>query len=331
MSRYYAIKITNPDTGQLIKATGFEALDSTYTSFYQGKTLPNAWNIEIDVYLATFATPVGGSLVRVWGISLKEISQASNLNGKNIKVYLGMQKGLPLANPAQAKLIFSGVIFQAFGNWIGTDMTLDLIINPGIGTPTEPKNLIHNWKKGTKLEDAIKTTISTAFPGYTVDTAISPDLVFTQDDVGYYETIEQFAEYIRSRSKSIINKPDYNGVEISLTDKKFSVFDITTEKTPTQIAFQDLIGQPTWIEPPFISIKTVMRGDLNVGDYIKLPQGLATTTAAAQPSQFNTKVEFQGVFLISSVRHIGNYRQPDAASWVTVFVAVPTKPVGTNG
>lgn len=330
MSRYYAIKITDPDTGQLIKATGFEALDSTYTSFYQGKTLPNAWNVEVDVYLATFATPVGGSLVRVWGISLKEISQATNLNGKNIAVYLGMQKGLPLANPAQAKLVFSGVIFQAFGNWIGTDQTLDLIINPGIGTPTDPKNLIHNWKKGTKLSDAIKTTISTAFPGYAVDAAISPDLVFTQDDQGYYETIEQFAEYIRSRSKTIINTPDYNGVEISLTEKKFSVFDITTEKTPTLIAFQDLIGQPTWIQSPLISIKTVMRGDINIGDYIKLPPGLVTTTAAAQTSQFNNKVEFQGVFWVSSVRHIGNYRQPDAASWVTVFEAAPTTLAGVS-
>jgi len=332
MSRYYAIKITDPDSGEMIKPFGFEALDSTYTSFYNGKTLSNAWRVVIDVYITTFATPAGGSYVRVYGISLREISQANDLAGKNIQVFAGMQKGLPLANPAQAKMIFSGVIFQAFGNWIGTDMTLDLIVNPGIGDPTQPpQNVIHNWKKGTLLKDAINTTLMQAFQGYTADIQISDKLKFTQDDTGAYQSIVEFAQYIRSRSKDIIGGDNYNGVEITLTDKVFRVFDASTEAEPIMIDFKDLIGQPTWIESPTISTKMVMRGDITVGDFIKLPPGLVTTTGAARPSQINLSTAFQGSFLVKAIRHVGDSRQPDAASWCSIFEAIPTQQQSTNG
>jgi hypothetical protein len=50
------------------------------------------------------------------------------------------------------------------------------------------------------------------------------------------------------------------------------------------------------------------------------PQALFTTTAAAQ-SQYRDKSAFQGKFQISVARHIGNFRQPDASAWVSVFNA----------
>ena len=112
-----------------------------------------------------------------------------------------------------------------------------------------------------------------------------------------------------------------------------SVFDgsqAAPARQPKQLAFQDLIGQPTWIESPNISIKTVMRADLSVGKQIKLPPSLITNTAAANSSLINQKATFQGGFRIVSLRHVGNYRQPSADAWVTVVEAAPNQVIGAN-
>jgi hypothetical protein len=81
---------------------------------------------------------------------------------------------LPLANPAQAGLLVQGYIWQAFGNWIGTDQSIDLIIAPGPPPPdinnlSVPPNLTLNWQQGQSMSDAIKNALTTAYPGFTVN------------------------------------------------------------------------------------------------------------------------------------------------------------------
>jgi hypothetical protein len=51
------------------------------------------------------------------------------------------------------------------------------------------------------------------------------------------------------------------------------VFDKTYQPSSIAIQFTDLIGQPTWIEPNTMQVKTVMRADLQVGSIITMPQG----------------------------------------------------------
>jgi len=311
--RYYKIAITNDDGSEL----------QTYSSLAaDGSTAPGALDVEIDIQAAPFATPVGGSFVRVWGIPLRQISQASDLNRKSIAVYGGMAKGLPLANPAQAGLLAKGTIFPAFGNWIGTDQTLDLILAPPFGTNAAPSNIVHNWKKGTPLSQAITSTLQTAFPKYKSTVNISAKLTLPQDDVGYYRTIGQYADYIRSVSKRINGGADYLGVNVVLSGDTIVVYDATSPAGDAKtIAFQDMIGQPTWLGFNTVQIKTVMRADIAIGGKITLPPVLATTTAQSSP-QFRNNSGFQGSFIVQSQRHVGRARQADAASWVSVFDAV---------
>lgn len=326
--RYYSIVLTNPTTGQIIRPSGFTSLPATYTSFINGKTIPNAWNVELDIPVTAFAEPLSqdgtGAVIRIWGISLKEISQASNLNGSLISVYAGMQKGLPLANPKQAGLIMQGYVFQAFGNWIGTDMTLDLICfagTAGTGTVSNAKNLVLNWTAGMELSVAIKNTLSSAFPTLKSNINIKSGLVLASDQKGFYQTVGQLASLIKNISAGIIGG-NYAGVSIILDGNTFNVYDGSTQAAPKQINFQDLIGQPTWIQSPSIQVKTVMRADISVGDFIKLPQTITTNTAQSQ-SQARNSSAFQGSFLVNQVRHIGNFRQPDGDSWATTIDAAP--------
>jgi len=299
----------------------------TYTSYAGGKNIPGALNIEMDIPVFAFATPSGAAIVKIWGVSLQEISQASDLNNKPIEVYGGFQKGLPLANPSQAGLLVKGDVFQAFGNWIGTEQSLDLIIYPGTGSTEDPKNIVLNWKKDTKLSDAVRSTLTTAFPDFDVDVKIDEKLVLPADEVGFYGTLTQFAQYVKDVSRSIVNADAYPGVDIALSDKTLTVYDGSVESNPIEIVFRDMIGQPTWIDPLSVQTKFAMRSDLKVGDFIKFPPALVTTGPGTTSPFINAKATFQGVFQISQVRHVGNFRQADAASWVTVVDAYSTKPV----
>lgn len=328
--RFYDIQIQSNTTGnQLVK---FDGTPWRWTSFANGLNQPAAQQIELDLVITSFATPTGGSLVRIWGIPLQDISQAADLNNHPIQIYGGMQKGLPLATSAyddnQTGLLLSGTINQAFGNWIGDVMTLDLIIVPDSGTLTTPKNIVFDWKKGQTLETAITNTLSSAFPDTKSNVSINPDLVLSTDqETAYFNTATQFAQYLKGMTAHLLGGT-YPGVDILLTENNFHIFDGSTQDDPTEIRFQDLIGQPTWIGFQQIQFNTVMRADLSIGDYVKFPQTQVTTTAASL-SQQRSKSAFQGVFQIDFVRHVGNFRSPDGQSWISTFNVHDTSPSAT--
>lgn len=311
---------------------------ATYTSFVNNTTLPGAWDVMLDIPTIGQATPAGEALLRVWGISLQEIAQANDLVGKNVAIYGGMQRGLPLAKPAQSGLLAQGFIFQAYGNWIDTEQTLDLVVMPGTspasgtggtGTIDAPKNIVLNWKAGTTLASALQTTLQTAFPNYAATINIDSAIVRPNDEVGFFPTLQQLAQFAKQTSLDILKKKTYAGVTIlMMPNNTISVFDGSSAPAAAaakQIAFDDLIGQPTWIESPNIQIKTVMRADISVGDQIKMPPTITRDTQQAVSSLVNQRTSFQGTFTVINERHVGTYRQPSADAWVTVFEAAPNQ------
>lgn len=323
--RFYNIVLTTPAGTPFLFADQASFPGGICTSFVNGRTIAGALNVELDIPVVVYALPMGAAWLRIWGPSLREIGQAADLNGINIAVYGGMAKGLPLANPAQQGLLVYGTIQQAFGNWIGVNQTLELIIQPPVGSQASPKNIVINWLAGTPLATALKNTLSTAFPGFKQNIAISPNLVLAHDEPGYYEDVYQFAQYVKRISRDIIGG-SYPGVDIVLTQTTFNVYDGTTAAAPKAILFQDLIGQPTWIDSPLIQFKCVLRGDLAVGGYVTLPPVRQTTTPQSF-SQYRANSVFQGSFQIQRMRHNGNFRQRDGESWITTFDAFPALPV----
>lgn len=307
--RYYVITVTNPTTGAIVKK--WSSLDA------QGNFNPNAQTVEFDLPVTGYAIPAADGFVRVWGISLQEIGPAAKLAGMTIKIEGGMSKGYPLANPAQAGVLVEGTIRNAWGNWQGTAQTLDMLVYALAGTQDDPVNLIQNWLKGTKLSVAIKSTLLCAFPGYTAQIAIKDELVLTQDEPGYYQTLSQFAAYIKQVSQSIIGG-SYTGVEIIIRGKVIHVYDGSQISDPNQISFTDLLGQASWISPYQINVKCVLRADLAISDYIQLPKGLMTTTAQSL-SAYRDESAFKGTYQIDSVRHVGNSRMRDANAWATNY------------
>ena len=311
--RYYKIEISDPTSGTLLRK--WSSQDNA------GNTMLGALNVELDMPSYPFANPSGNDTLRIWGIDLKEIVGASYYNNKLIRVTVGMAKGLPLANPKQQGLVIEGIINQCFGNWQGVDMTLDFIIVYGIGgTEPAPKNIVLNWRKGVPLGAAVKSSLAVAAPKVKCVDNTSQSLVLGQDEPGFYYNMAQFATYVREVSRHINPNPKYPGVQVSYRGGTFYLYDGTSPTAPKAIAFNDLIGQPAWISFNVVQFKTAMRGDFNVSDYITLPKGQVTTQAQSA-SQYSYSSVISGVFQIQTILHVGNFRQPDANSWVTIFEA----------
>jgi hypothetical protein len=329
--RYYDLTISGA-TGSQSKFH-FSSLDAN------GVFNPGALNIEIDAEVWNQGAPNNASVV-IWGIPLTPsfgypgISQASDLNHATIKLYAGMSAGLPLAQPAQQGPVLQGQIFQAFGNWIGTAQTINLVVTADgtmQATPgsTAPGQIILAWPKGTLISVAIQQALSAYYPtGQVIKVILGQDLVATRDVLGFYDTLTEFSQTIWEYSFDAVKTPGYLG--ITIIPQPNGIILVTDGGSPatssptTLLNFFDLIGQPTWIAPNTVQFQTVLRGDLGIGAYVKFPQLQATSTAAEFGNQVNDKAAFQGTFWINYVRHVGNFRQPAAESWITTFNAVAT-------
>jgi hypothetical protein len=336
--RYYRIDITKADgTPYQFKSLSGAGTSVGLTSLLpsgpqnpqQGLYNPACLLVELNIAGANMTDPDlgAGAAVTVWGLGLQDLGNAADLNGLNISVYAGMSKGLPLANPQQAGLICKGKIYQAFGNWIGTDQTLNLTIQVGgdpIGSSTTPTNFPFSMPKGTTLGAAVQNTLKIAMPNMTATVNVSPNLVLNYDQQGHYESLERFSGFVRALSQGIIGGTTYTGVTITQNGDTVTVDDGTVTATPKAILPQDLIGQPTWIGFNQITFKTVLRSDIHLNDYVTLPQTLFTQSAislSGTSTQPQNKLTFSGRFQVSQIHHYGHTRQPDAASWNTTYQA----------
>lgn len=358
--RYYSLTITDPSTGQNVllspSGLGFTAGSGPLaTSLYNsqttnntqliGATNPNALNIEFDLPVVPLHIPQGNSLIRLWGVGLQALGQASDLNpvGDAFKTFSlsgGMAKGLPLANPSQANALAQGIVYQAFGNWTGTEQTLDIIVMGSAkqgsadddGTfPDTP--ISFSWPKGTNLQLALSQMFRQAFPNYTPAINISANLIAPSDQKCVHLDESSFAQWLQQYTKRLGAQQygaSYQGVGIIPVGATLYASDgqgSTPAKT-VPLAFQDLIGQPTWIKAYTITFSTTLRGDINWGDQVTFPTAVLppyalTTPAAAFPgSPAASSSAFKGTFTITEVHHYANFRAADAASWNTTFTAL---------
>lgn len=329
--RYYAIKLINPDTGSIVtfsdtsnKFVDNPSAKATWTSHdAAGNFLPQALNVELDIPALPFGASQGGLAVRVWGVGLPALSQASDLAGYNIEIDGGMRTPYNLNKAAAPGVLAVGQVFQGFGNWEGVAQHLDLVVFSQAAGPDLDAAIAFTWPSGQDLATAITNALTAAFPGFSVQAQVQR-LVQDHDESGFYTSIKAFAEYVLE----ITEAGTYTGINIRSVGSVFYLYDNAAPATPLQLKFEDLIGQPTWISPSTITFATVMRADIQLGQAVQFPTGLfppyvLTTPQAAVPNApSSSRSAFQGTFNVIEVHHYGNFRQADAESWRTVYVAV---------
>jgi hypothetical protein len=103
-----------------------------------------------------------------------------------------------------------------------------------------------------------------------------------------------------------------------------TALDFTKPVSNGDINYLDLIGQPTWLDIQTISVKVVLRGGLHVGSDVTLPQTLVNFAGADAmlpgnaPDQ-RTHISLPGSYKVLKILHIGDFRNPDGASWSTNY------------
>lgn len=288
----------------------------------------SALQVELDIMQAPQHKPQQMGLLKIKGVSYEDISTAANLNGAIIQIFLGMSLGLPLssAQPQPPRLVIDGVVLQAFGNWQGTDVSLDLIVGPpSYGNNVQnPANIIFNWLPDQPMAEAIELALSDAYPIAPIFTKISPNLVNTRfvNSCTAYPDLTSFAKMLRRVSLDINPVPFYQGVQINFSAVGIDVYDGTVaSRNLTILNWSDLIGSITYISNNEISIKVVMRGDINLGGYIQVPMGspLLLVPSTNPENFYKNLVPWMGVYIVGEVHHMGHSRQSDANSWVTVL------------
>ena len=333
--RFYDITITPP----LQDPTRFKAFSYSSQSGL-GDDNYSALRVDLDIFQNAYHQYASNGFIKVWGIDLKALGQVANLNptisadGKTVQlcgiiVQIGMSKGLPYANPKQRGVVVQGAILQAFANWQGTEVCLDLVVVPGYVDPNALKNITFNWKKGTELTDAVKQALQNAYSTTPITGSFSTGLVYTEDAPSQHFDLLSLSAKINQASRTIKKDPKYTGAIITSTAKGFFLTDSAITPAATkEIAFTDVIGNLTWLGINTISAKVVMRGDLNIGDYISFQPGIPVLNVVNNNSQYRNKIAFNGTFFITKIHHVGSSRSPDGNAWVTIIEAIiPNTPI----
>ena len=145
--RFYAIKIDNPPAAFKIVGNALIA----GAQFCSVIDVGNGWENDYAALRCMFHFTLGpahgvgdsNAFIRLYGIPMDMLSQASDLSNKTISVYGGFWDGgsqghaLELARK-EGKfrgLLVTGSILTAMGNWKGQDMTLDIFIAPQSTSP----------------------------------------------------------------------------------------------------------------------------------------------------------------------------------------------------
>lgn len=316
--RYYDITLQD-SKGTLVREWTSYPIPGTTGSNPAGTFDPGAQNVVFDFPVAPYATAIGFVGLTIEGVGLDTLYEASNFVGLTIIVKGGMGKGLPLANPEQAGVLLVGSVFQAFGNWEGTDMRLELVIISSPYAYGLAGRILFNWPAGTPLSSALSTCFSTYFPTFQAVVNIS-SIVINHTESGHYRTLESLARTLY----------EITGVSIGIVGNQIIAYDGSKPPKAILLDFNDFIGQPTWISPDTVQIKLVMRSDLNFTSIVKMPKdisevpGFVVKTQASYASVLKYKTAFQHDFQVNQVRHLGSFRSPDSRDWVTIINALVT-------
>ena len=326
--RYYRLEIINPKTGKPPVCQNGDPIGPFDTTRMLGCGL----HVEFDFEVTGLDVVRSGTMLTIYGLPIDMLRQSVNLQGCLVRMKAGFVQGLPLANKEQQGEIIYGEIYLAYANWIGTNQTLNLVINPTIRKTDDGKPFFIEGEgnTGEKVGEVIARALKKAFPNKLIDCTVSDSLVLPEPWKGTYEDIGSLAMVLRSASIAMMRNEKYCGIAISILSDRIRIYDNASVNwgKPKRIERYELVGQPTWIAPFTVSFKCPLRGDIRCGDVIELPQGmfsgassiLMTNTTAPSVIAKNSTT-FTGKFLVKSVRHIGAYLTADGDAWVTVFEA----------
>jgi hypothetical protein len=298
--RAYSIRILNKDGSE------FLAIDSQPSG---------SLHIELDAVLTADFGSSSYVTLSIYGLPIKYQLSAKDMQEKYINIYGGHKPGLPLANPSQYGLIVKGAIFFSTGIREGNQNYITLSIYPSSFDFGYPSNTTIVVKKGENAGAALKQSIAASGYGGNINVVVSQKNIAQSDMYGAYASFEQMCYDVYEKFKiSII----FNSSTGSL-----DIFDDEIVRNPPKIKtieIFDSIGQPTFTGIETATAKLSLRGDIFVGDTIKIVDKVLTRqTRDAFAVNTRSRLGFKGLFFVNSTTHTASYYSKDDASWSTTL------------
>ena len=300
----------------------------------------SAYQVDFDLSLTSNGTIGSGNrMLTIWGVDPAINSQVNNLNFAKITVYGGFDKGMPLSTmmaPLSTAPILTGIIFGAWGNFIGTQLYICLPIISMVGAQSQTPNLSLYGKAGTPLSTAIRNAFNIAFPKQDVVIDISSNLVLQQDmNQSVCHSLEDFTYVVSQEAIRQMKSahPNYQGIKIGWKGTTLLVSDKVTPQGSkvVNITAAQLLGSPVWSTTGELQVTCPMRSDIQLLDTIKLPQTPTQQTAAGPVAAgIDPALTFDGSYQVIEIRHLGLSRSADALSWATILTCVANPITSTN-
>lgn len=357
--RYYKLEFIDPKTNA--SPASLPPIYSTFESHPNNLYNPACPEISFDCLITQGNVAQNPFHITLHNVPKEMLGKARDFNSLNVNLYAGFKSGLPLANPDQAGLIVSGTVQGCFGNWAGTNLTMDFLVNPlqysgspylnlsaqVYSTTAQPYTFKWDPNAGNTFIQALTQFFSNNF-GYTCQGTLDANNEWNLNQMPPFKiiftTFDRFCKELQTvtQSQNAPNKeaPDnkankslvgnfqpYFGVllSMSMTSGTIYAWDGTAPATSElSLKVQEFIGQPTWISASgVIQSMHPMRSDIHVTQSIAYPKNISIIV----PAQFTTASQyayFNGENLelyVQKVRHVGRYRDPNPNAWVTYIDA----------
>src|SRR5215831_9103925 len=126
--RYYSVAIAGAPASFPVRYDG----GAQWGTEVNGRHDPGAQQVEFQIEELRPDLPNSESTLTVQGVTFQQIKDTGFLIGKPIAVFGGMRPGLPIATAQAPKagLLMQAQIIRAWGNWIGTEMSIGMTFAP---------------------------------------------------------------------------------------------------------------------------------------------------------------------------------------------------------
>nr|WP_246769554.1 hypothetical protein [Escherichia sp. E2593] len=195
--RYYRLEIINPKTGKPPVDSNGKPIGPFDTSETPGCGL----HVEFDFEVTGLDVVCSGTMLTIYGLPIDMLKQSVSLQGCLVRMKAGFVQGLPLANKDQQGEVIYGEIYLAYANWIGTNQTLNLVINPGIRKTDDgkPFSIEGQGEAGERVGDVLVRALQKTYPNKLIDCTVSDNLVLPEPWTGKYTEIGSLAMVVKKR------------------------------------------------------------------------------------------------------------------------------------
>ena len=315
--RKYDLTISDPTNGKKLLEFGV------------GSQNPQGPELQFNIQQFSAGQTVNNTIT-LFNIHPFYFNENQNLYGKRITINAGFED-----TPIIKKIgysgsygqIIDGYVTNAIPDWKGKDTQIALVVQPY--NPVVSSSSLISMHVGELVLPKIKQ----AFKSLTGDEGLL--------DLGNIPT----TLISKSNYQHIVDSPasldnllqDVHGMTLAQKQTGFTLYSadfatpISTRKTIT-LKEGDFILQPSLIDGTLVevAITLMMRSDINLYDYVVIPQDIWVGIAALDVvrdadgliDMFKGKSVFSlfsGTYLVDSIWQLGDVRSPDISAWATTL------------